>query len=410
MEEEWIEKIGKRMRNREVKPLDNLLDDVKDEIEKRNITPVSIESRKMVLTRSGLYKIASFAAILILSICLWRFIPNRNTPQSYFTLNRNSSKTRINKHLLINDLKAKEKAILATVTHIISHSNCQDSTFLKPQFAIPAINEEDSVKIKTDDKDLNHSSVPEDSKQQNTTYILKEKEETYHGRDAYRHDRHNQQKSSISISTYLGGMGGASYSSGGVLLAVAAPIGDYPKDFSGENTSNLVVEGANTEKHIKYHQPIKFGISIRKKINDKWGIQTGITYSRLSSESTSEGNKHHLSEQTLDYIGIPVSASYTIAKGKHYQIYAIAGAEVEKLVNGKEKRNTAPDRKIKETRPQFSINSAIGFEYNLTKESSIYIEPGINHYINNGSSIDNIYKAKPNNFSLNIGFRVHLNR
>lgn len=82
----------------------------------------------------------------------------------------------------------------------------------------------------------------------------------------------------------------------------------------------------------------------------------------------------------------------------------------EKLVNGKEKRNTAPDRKIKETRPQFSINSAIGFEYNLTKESSIYIEPGINHYINNGSSIDNIYKAKPNNFGLNIGFRVHLNR
>lgn len=82
----------------------------------------------------------------------------------------------------------------------------------------------------------------------------------------------------------------------------------------------------------------------------------------------------------------------------------------EKLVNGKEKRNTASDRKIKETRPQFSINSAIGFEYNLTKESSIYIEPGINHYINNGSSIDNIYKTKPNNFCLNIGFRVYLNR
>lgn len=46
-----------------------------------------------------------------------------------------------------------------------------------------------------------------------------------------------------------------------------------------------------------------------------------------------------------------------------------------------------------------------GGEIRIVKGLSVYAEPGLSYYFDNGSSIRNIYKDKPLNFSLNLGMR-----
>ena len=63
---------------------------------------------------------------------------------------------------------------------------------------------------------------------------------------------------------------------------------------------------------------------------------------------------------------------------------------------------------VKEGGMQWSLNAAIGAEYNFVDNFGIYIEPGVSHYIDNHSSVENFYKQKPTNFSLNVGLRLSL--
>ena len=115
---------------------------------------------------------------------------------------------------------------------------------------------------------------------------------------------------------------------------------------------------------------------------------------------------------------MPVGVSYSLVRGKRFNIYASAGAEVEKLVSGKitihdkaaDTKAPMPSRSLSEHRPQFSVNGSIGAEYLFGNNLSAYVEPGVRHYFNNGSSIDNIYKDRPTNISLGVGLRLHINQ
>ena len=54
------------------------------------------------------------------------------------------------------------------------------------------------------------------------------------------------------------------------------------------------------------------------------------------------------------------------------------------------------------------MQGAAGVEYNITPSVGLYLEPGVTHHFDNHSSVENIYKDKPWNFSLNFGFRINL--
>lgn len=54
---------------------------------------------------------------------------------------------------------------------------------------------------------------------------------------------------------------------------------------------------------------------------------------------------------------------------------------------------------------QWSVNAAAGIQLNIVNSLSLYAEPGISYYFNDGSAIQTIYKEKPLNFNLNFGIR-----
>ena len=82
---------------------------------------------------------------------------------------------------------------------------------------------------------------------------------------------------------------------------------------------------------------------------------------------------------------------------------------MEKLVKGEQTFND-DKTKIEESRLQWSLQAAAGAEYNVNKTLGLFLEPGINHYFDNYSDVENIYKDKPWSFSLNFGVRINMGR
>jgi len=174
-------------------------------------------------------------------------------------------------------------------------------------------------------------------------------------------------------------------------------------------------ENQDVNTKIKHKTPVTTGLSIAYSLNEKWSLNTGIIYTRLSSElsSGSEANLIH-STQTLHYIGIPIQANYNIWQKGNFSTYANAGIFLQKSVSGNLKTqyivdhvpNNGPDEKITIKPLQLSLNTGLGFQYRLYKNFGIYFEPGIMYYFDDGSHVQTIYKEKPLNVSLRFGVRL----
>ena len=162
----------------------------------------------------------------------------------------------------------------------------------------------------------------------------------------------------------------------------------------------------HTDETTHHHQPVRIGLSLRYKLNERWSVESGLTYTRLSSDFTKTvDGQSSTTEQHLTYIGIPVSVSYLLWGSRYLNAYVSAGGMVEKMVKGSQQTfNTTTSVTLRPL--QFSLSSAIGAEFNINRQFSLYVEPGIGYWFDNGSSLPTYYQDKPFSFSLNLGFRV----
>ena len=145
----------------------------------------------------------------------------------------------------------------------------------------------------------------------------------------------------------------------------------------------------------RYHQPMRFGLSLRYQFNERWSVETGLSYTRLSSDiSTTVDGVITMTEQHLNYIGLPLNISYDLWKSRHIGLYVTAGGMMEKSLDT--------------SLWQFSLNGAAGAEYKLTDVFSLYAEPGIGYYFKDGSTTPTIYQDHPLNFNLSFGLRFNL--
>ena len=187
----------------------------------------------------------------------------------------------------------------------------------------------------------------------------------------------------------------------------------YPVDFSNNHEktepSGLTQYYNNNSTNLTHHQPVRLGLSLRYRLNDRWSIESGLAYTRLRSDLKWRSGQE--AEQTLSYIGIPVNANYLLWGSRYVNFYVSVGGMVEKMVKGS-LYTTAKGKEQSESisiHPlQFSVNGGIGAEFNLTNQFSIYAEPGMGYYFDNGSDVRTYYQDKPFSFNLNIGLRFNI--
>lgn len=151
---------------------------------------------------------------------------------------------------------------------------------------------------------------------------------------------------------------------------------------------------------IDHKQPLSLGISVRKELYKGFSVESGVTYTCLSSDVTFEGSLDKL-KQKLHYIGIPIRANWSFVNNKHFTAYISAGGSAEKCVYGKigsENETVEP--------LQLSVTGAIGAQYNVNRRIGLYVEPGISYFFDDGSMIQTIRKENPCNFTLHAGIRL----
>lgn len=182
---------------------------------------------------------------------------------------------------------------------------------------------------------------------------------------------------------------------------------------------SLVNSYASPATKVEHHQPLSVGVGARYFINNRWAVETGLTYSMLESEIKSDrGMSHVYGNQKIHYLGIPVAVGYQWINGKRLSVYTSGGVTAEfgvkgtmnttSVLEGGSTDKTTSD--ISDIPVQMSVGVAAGVQYNILRNLGVYVEPGMVYYIDNGSSLETSYSDKPLNFKLKVGVRLDINR
>ena len=219
-----------------------------------------------------------------------------------------------------------------------------------------------------------------------------------------------------SVGAAVGNGGGTSFSGNGTVEPLHSSFSDQRLNLA-PTAGNEIIQIPNNQVvvfkegvpylkrtdeivDIKHHQPVSFGLSVRKGLAKGFSVETGVTYTLLSSDVQTVVSDARI-DQKLHYIGIPVRANWNFFDKDRFTLYVAAGGMVEKCVYGK-----LGNDKLTINPLQFSVSGAVGAQFNATKHIGVYVEPGVAYFFDDGSDIETIRKENPCNFTLQGGVRL----
>lgn len=181
--------------------------------------------------------------------------------------------------------------------------------------------------------------------------------------------------------------------------------------------SAIVYNQPEVQEEYSHKIPVKVGLTARYNITGRLGVETGLTYSILSSSvktgNSETGKNWSTGSQTLHYLGIPLNISFNILNSRYVNIYVTGGGMMEKSISGSIKTDEYVDGKFDRTLTtnispkglQWSVNAAAGVQANILPQLGFFVEPGVSHHFKNSSRVRSIYTDKPTDFSLGFGLR-----
>lgn len=229
----------------------------------------------------------------------------------------------------------------------------------------------------------------------------------------------------LLVDARVGGAVVSSLSSSSAPMYAASPANGVAYDdvvsggeMSTEKLQDVLMANSVVSKEAHHEQPLRIGLSVAIPLATHWSLTTGVTGTRLTSDFTATSiNERQNAHQRLYYLGVPVRMNYTLWQSRMWHVYVSGGGAVEQLVKGtttttitdlKGHEKSSDEGSVHEHRPQFSVGAAAGISFSFLKNFSFYVEPGVDYYIHNGSSVDNIYKDQPTQFQLDLGIRYRI--
>ena len=178
--------------------------------------------------------------------------------------------------------------------------------------------------------------------------------------------------------------------------------------------SNADRPGDDKILRTSHHQmPVTRSLALKYKLNHSWGLETGLNYSKLTSEFEmgEDGNKIE-QRQTIHYLGIPVKGLFNIYDGKAWSLYGSAGLVTEIPVHAPLYSNyyvqglyQASEKTNIRAPWQFSTTFGLGMQYHLTPHIGIFTEPSLQYFIPTHTDIETYRTEHPFTFSLPLGIR-----
>ncbi len=254
-----------------------------------------------------------------------------------------------------------------------------------------------------------------------------------------------QQKWSVDLA-YVGGFGEQNYNrpygftemptlaiSGEPLSPVtfenwsdyAAFLADNPDGGSSHSRSVIMnialnnagdAPGTGTDKIVRkshHYMLMNFSLSLKYKVNHRFGWETGVSYGRLKSEFEMGSNGNTINEQqTIHYLGIPMKGLCNLYTGRAWTLYGSLGITTEIPVYSLLNTNyylhgslEATDKSTIRAPWQWSVGTGLGLQYNITPGIGFFAEPSLQYYIPTGSSVETYHTEHPFTFSLPLGIR-----
>ena len=119
------------------------------------------------------------------------------------------------------------------------------------------------------------------------------------------------------------------------------------------------IVGANlnrrVESNVKHHTPFTTGLNVSIPLTHNWSLRTGVTYTKLTTDIQAGSDvAYYTTQQNLHYVGVPLSAAYTIYDSRFFSVYAATGVQLEKCV--KATRSTTYDNTDQRRSSQTTID------------------------------------------------------
>ena len=205
----------------------------------------------------------------------------------------------------------------------------------------------------------------------------------------------------------------------------AAFLAEMPDDGSSHSRSVIMnialnnagdAQGTGTDKIVRkshHYMPVNFSLALKYRLNSRFALETGLSYSRLKSEFEMGSNGNTINEQqTIHYLGIPLKGTYNIFSRQVWSLYGSLGVTTEIPLYSP--LNTsyylhglleATDKTSIRAPWQWSLGTGLGLQYNVTPSIGLFAEPSLQYYIPTKSDIETYRTEHPFNFSLPIGIR-----
>lgn len=464
MNNEWLNNLRSRMDDHEEDVPEGLWDDIKDELfagEENNSIPGFIpeihegatkkEKEINVGRKSLFYQIGGIAAAIALIFLLIKILPQDDTEKRMSQKpadivnekERNSLKPIETEHNSGGEPKSgtgdfladnivntgySEKITAQRYAERRAENQAENNQKIQDIFKLPTASEsfqqESRIAQKVPSVD---DTVKESTEQQTSDEVLfkEEKPKEIYAENTKLNRSKSRDKKSWMLSMLTGNV--ASNSAEQQFPGYASITGKAMNVEQVFTTSEhhddpltailLANQSQPVEARIRHKVPVTFGLSLYYNLGKRWGIGTGLNYTKLSSELHSGTENNYIKgDQTVHYIGIPVQVNYNVIQKGRFTGYVTGGALLEKPVSGSVTTTYVVNDEIKETskesldhKPlQFSVNTAVGFQLKVIDKVGIYAEPGIGYHFKEENAPNTIYKEKPLHFNMKFGIRVLL--
>ena len=172
--------------------------------------------------------------------------------------------------------------------------------------------------------------------------------------------------------------------------------------------------GSDKILRTSHHQmPVTWSLALKYRLNHRFGLESGFSYSRLTSDFEMGGDGNTIREQqTIHYLGIPMKGIYNIYEGKRWGIYGSVGLTTEipihSTLNSYFHVNglyEGSDKTTIRSTWQFSTTLGLGLQFHLTPNIGFFVEPSLQYYIPMKTDIETYRTEHPFTFFLPLGIR-----
>jgi len=182
---------------------------------------------------------------------------------------------------------------------------------------------------------------------------------------------HRRPRRRTSVSLFAaGGVTGSSGASGGVgshLVMSDVLVG-------GTNGTMAQLKYNYEDYSFRHHQPLSFGLSVRKEFAYGLSLESGVNYTLLWSDVSMQSGGEDIS-QKLHFIGVPLRLNWQFLETGRFSMYVGVGGMLEKCVSAKFGTKSVDEPKV-----QWSVAGAVGAQYRLGNYVGLYFEPEVSHY------------------------------